>query len=112
MTLNLQIVIIICCLLLLLYIAYLVKRGKLSLRLSLFWIVLAVVLLIFAIWPAPIYAFLRFCGFEVPANGIQVAGLLFLAALTLFLCSVVSKQSEQIKNLTQEIAILKNKFND
>lgn len=112
MTLNLQIVIIVICLLMLLYIMYLIKRGRLQLRYSLLWFVLALLLLIFAIFPQPLFNLAHVFGFVSASNAIYFAGVLFLGVMALFLCSVVSQQSEKLKDMAQKIAMLEHEIDE
>ena len=84
---------------------------KLSLRYSFLWIILALVILVCAIFPVIPYRLSDLCGFVTPSNFILVVAVLFLLAICLSLSVVVSKLQKRINTLVQEVALLK-KEND
>lgn len=93
------------------FIFRLIAKGKLREEYSIIWIICTVILLVFSFWRN---------GLDVVANllGVYYApSLIFLGAIfaiVIFLVhlSVVnSKQHRQIKDLTQEMALLKEKLN-
>ncbi|MRX83670.1 DUF2304 domain-containing protein [Eggerthella guodeyinii] len=102
----LQIVAIILCMIFLVYVARLVAHERLLLKYSLLWMALAIVILLCAIFPQPLYDFAHLFGFENPSNFIFFIGLFFLLAIALSLSSIASKQAIKIKNLVQEQALL------
>jgi hypothetical protein len=104
---KIQIIAIIGSLLFLFFISRLIINGKLREEYSIIWICCTIVLIVFAIWRN---------GIELIANllGVYYApALLFLFAIFAIIFFLVhlsvtnSKQQKQIKNLAQEIAILK-----
>lgn len=110
MTLDVQLVVIVCCLLFLLHIVYVIKRGRLQLRYSLLWFALAALLLFFAIFPEPLFNLAHAFGFVSSLNAIYFASILFLGVETFFLNSIISQQAEDIKDLTQKVALLEHKL--
>lgn len=93
----------------LVFIAYLIKKGRLREEYSILWLVINVVLLYFTFFRSQLDDLSAFFGvYYAPA-------LLFLVAFAgvfLFLVHlsvVVSDQHKKIKKLTQEIALLKKK---
>lgn len=106
MTLALQISVMVACVLLLGYVFSLVKHERLLLNYSLLWLALAVVLLVCAIFPGPLFGVATALGFLTASNFIFFLGFLFLLLICLTLTTVVSKQAIAIKNLTQKIALM------
>ncbi len=100
------------CLLMLVYVFSLVKKEKLLLRYSLLWLALAVVLMLCAIFPGPVFDVAKLFGFATASNFIFVLGFVFLLLICLSLSSVISKQTVSIKNLTQRIALLEKELNE
>lgn len=107
---RIQVIAITVSLLFLLYIVRLIIKGKLREEYSIVWIVCTVVLIVFSFWRE---------GLEVLANTLgvyQAPNLVFAGAIfailiyLLHLSIVVSKLHYQNKQLAQEIALLKNKF--
>lgn len=89
---------------------FLVSHERLQLRHSLLWLVLAAVVLVTAVFPAPLFALARFFGFASASNFLFVLGILFLLIIALSLSSIVSKQHIAIKNAVQRIALLEHEL--
>lgn len=104
--LTLRIAVVIACIVFLIAVSRQVARGKLLLKYSLLWMTLAVVSILAALFPQPVFAMANFLGFEAPSNFIFLAGLFFLLAICLSLSIIVSKQALRIKTLVQEHALI------
>lgn len=98
------------CLLMFIYVLSLVKKEKLMLRYSLLWLALAVVLILCAVFPGPVFEVAKLFGFLTASNFIFVLGFVFLLLIALSLSAVISKQTTSIKNLTQRIALLEKEL--
>ena len=86
-----------------------VNKKRLLLRYSLIWISVAVILMIIALLPTEaIYRITGFFGIETPSNFIFLLVNIGLIGMCFFLTSIVSKQTEQIKTLVQDISILRH----
>lgn len=90
----------------------LVRKNKLQERYSLLWIFMSVVLLIFSITPFFINALAERLNIKNPPSLLFLFGLVYLLIYNLHITTVISKQSERIIRLTQDLAILKQKYND
>ncbi len=106
---NLQIEITVAALILLLLITICLKKNSLSIRNSVSWLLLPVVLIIIAIFPDPLTSFAHWLGFETLANFIFLVIIALLILICFFLSISNSKQQNQITKLNQEISILKQK---
>ena len=107
MNIILRIVLIVCCLLFFAFVIVNVSRKRLLLRYSLLWLVLAVIVLILAIFPNLIMGLSAAMGFATPSNFVFALALFFLLAIALSQTVALSSQSRKILNLTQELALAK-----
>jgi hypothetical protein len=107
---KIQIIAIIGSLLFLFFISKLIVSGRLREEYSIVWFLCTIILLVLAIWRN---------GIEIIAAALGVyyaPALLFLIAIFAIIVFLVhlsvvnSKQHKQIKNLTQEIALLKEQI--
>lgn len=96
----------------LLYTVYQIKRNKLLLKYSLMWILLSVLLLVFAIIPQPIFSLAHMLGFDVSSNFIFTAAIFFLLLLCLGQSRAISQQVAKTIRTTQEIALLNKRLED
>lgn len=108
----LQLAVVALCLILIIYIVSLIVRGKLLLKYSLLWLALALIVSLCALFPEPLYQFAGFLGFENPSNFIFLVGIFLLIVISLSLTSIVSKQTQRIKGLIQQQALLEKRLTD
>ena len=89
-------------------ILHLIRNSKISIKYSLTWLIMAVLLLLVGLFPNFITKVAAIFGF-LPTH--FVIGIIFtlLLILTLSLTLIVTNQKTQINNLVQEISILKSK---
>ena len=90
----------------------LLKRKSLTLKYSLLWIFAGVLMLIFAIWPKILMWLSKTLGITLPVNALFAMMFFCVIIILVSLTSIVSKQSEQIKTLTQQMAILEKRLRD
>lgn len=107
MPIRLQIIVGIVILLGLTGIFYMVHRKKLNLKYALLWILAGVIVLIMDIFPGILGKISGFLGIELPINMLFFMGFCFSLLLVFGLTIKVSKISDEVKRLTQELAILK-----
>ena len=107
MSLKLQILIITCMLLAIVVIFRKIGKNKLDFKLGLLWVVISIVVMIFAIWPGLLSRISQFLGIYDPVNMLFFFGIILLVMIIFALSSEISKLKEQVKRLSQEIAILR-----
>lgn len=112
MSLRLQIIIIACMILALIYIARRVAKKKLDFKFGIAWSIIVVVIMVFAIWPKLLAMAAHLLGIYDPVNMLAFVGLVLAIFAIFSLMMEVSKQSEQIKRLAQELAILRKDEHD
>jgi len=96
----------------LLIVIELIRKNKLQERYSLLWILMSVVLLVLSSTPIFIDTFARWLDIKNPPSLLFLFGLVYLLIYSLHITTVISKQSERITRLTQEVAILKEKLDN
>lgn len=107
MALGQRIFLIIGSLVTLLYFISNIRKSKLKINHSIFWVIFGLVLLCLACIPGSAFLLSRFLGFQSPANLVYVI-VIFLLVVKLFTTTVkLSKLSEQVTALTQELALHK-----
>jgi hypothetical protein len=85
----------------------LIRKNTLELKYALLWLLMAITVLGIMVFPQSIIDLTQVLGFQVPFNGLLFVGFYFLVAILFSVTIIVSKQSQRIKTLNQELAILK-----
>ena len=106
MTAHFQFLLILDAVILLLIIFVLLKKGKMTVKYSLLWLGLAVVLVIFAICPYVVYVLRDLLDVEMPVNLVFMLMFCFVLVVLISLSIAVSQLAEKCKRLTQENALL------
>lgn len=107
---NLRIVLI-CALLIYFAIVFIFLKNKtLELRYTLLWLVAGTVLTILLIWPKVLNLGVNLIGIQSNMNGLFIMTIGFLVMIMMSLTAIVSRQSNRIRILVQEIAIMDKKI--
>lgn len=85
---------------------YLIAQRKLQLKYSLTWFFLLALILIIALVPAPFFVLAAWCGFEASSNMLFFIGMFILTSICLSLSVIASKNANDIRRLTQTVALL------
>ena len=89
----------------LLYFISSIRKSKLKINHSIFWVLFGIVLLLLACVPRGFFWISTLIGFQSPSNLIYLI-VIFLLTVKLFTTTMrLSKLSEQVSALSQEIAI-------
>jgi hypothetical protein len=96
----------------LIYISRRVAKKRLDFRFGIAWSLVAAAIMIFAIWPKLLLWAANLLGIYDPVNMLTFVGLILAIFAIFSLMMEVTKQSEQIKKLTQELAILRKESED
>lgn len=88
-----------------------IRTNKLNLKYALVWLATLLAMLIAILIPNFLEFMANLLGFELVSNMIFLFAILILLLLTLSLTIIVSKQSNMIRLLTQEISIIKSNRN-
>ena len=90
----------------------LIKKGSLILKYSLLWMLAGVLMLVFAIWPGILTWLTSVLGIALPVNALFAMMFFCIIMILMSLTSIVSKQKEELKILTQQMAILEKELRD
>ena len=112
MTAHFQFLMILGAVILLLIIFVLLKKGKMTVKYSLLWLGLAVVLVIFAICPYVVYVLRDLLDVEMPVNLVFMLMFCFVLVVLISLSMAVSQLAEKCKRLTQENALLEKRVRE
>lgn len=106
---KIQVLAIIVSVLFLSYIAYLIVKGRLREEYSIVWIICTIVLVVFSFWRSGLEYFADLFGVIAPPNLVFTGAIFAILIYLLHLSIVVSKLQKQNKELSQEIALWKEK---
>jgi hypothetical protein len=85
----------------------LLSNRRLSFKIGLLWIFVDVILLLFSIFPSWLNCVSHFFGIASPVNMLFFFGFIFAIVLIFSLSMEVTKLSDRVKKLSQELAILR-----
>lgn len=88
------------------------KRKTLALQYTLLWLFLGWAMGILLLFPKILIVFVDIVGIETPVYGLFLAGIFFLMVISMSLTAIVSKQTERIKDLAQENAMLEKRVRE
>ena len=83
-----------------------IKRKKLELKYTLSWFVLIIVLIVLTCFPRLLIVIAEFLGIAAPVNMIFFLGFCSSLVIIYTLTVAISKMSDNIRSLTQKIALL------
>lgn len=112
MTAHFQFLMILGAVILLLIIFVLLKKGNMTVKYSLLWLGLAVVLVIFAICPYVVYVLRDLLDVEMPVNLVFMLMFCFVLVVLISLSIAVSQLAEKCKRLAQENALLEKRVRE
>lgn len=87
------------------FVLYMIRKERFLLKYSFLWLVMGVLGLLAAIFPHWVFVLSGMFGFESPSNFLFFACVVFLMAISLTLCAIVSRQTKRITNLVQVLSI-------
>lgn len=97
---------------LLVLIFWFLKRGSLSVKYSLLWLGLAVLLVVFAACPYVVYVLRDLLDFVMPVNLVFLLMFCFVLMVLLSLSIAITQLAEKCKRLTQANALLEKRVRD
>ncbi len=112
MTITLRIALSIAILIYFVIVFCLLKSGKVSLKYTLLWLAMGIFLALLVIMPEILNWIRDLFGFELAINALLVGMIAFAFVLLMSLTSIVSKQSEKIRRLVQESAVLEKRIRE
>lgn len=109
---KLRISLIIIVIIYFIFILAFLKNKAISLKYTLLWIVAGIFMGILVIWPQLLLMIRRFVGIESNMNGLFVMAIGFIIMILMSITSIVSRQNEKIRKLTQVVAILEKRVRE
>lgn len=109
-SIKLQIVLFLSSLLGFFYLLNKIKKHHLELRYALLWLGLSIVLILLSIFPIISIKFSELLDFEKPVNALFLLGMLGTGVILFSITTTISKFSTKIKELSQELGLLKNEM--
>lgn len=109
MSLKIQVIVAVIVILGLLGIANMVRKEALDLKFALSWLSVGIIVLVLDIFPGLMHSLVHLLGIEIPVNMMFFFGFCFTLFLVFILTVKVSRQEEQLKRLTQEMALLEER---
>jgi len=104
---NLKIVLVICSVILMLIIIRLLRKNRISIKYSMFWFFLSIVIFIVGLFPDFVHLFTNLFGFETTSNLIIGIILVSLMLITLVQTLIITQNRKLIVKLIQEISLMK-----
>ncbi len=89
-----------------------IHRRKLNLSYSLLWIALALVLMVFVLFPDTVAWLAMAAGIDLPLNALFTGFCFFALAMMFYLTCIVSRLNEQNRSLTQTLALLEKRVRE
>lgn len=112
MSVRLQIILLVVFAAILIWMVMQIRKRKLDLKYSLSWFVLIVVLIVLTCFPQLLVILSEFLGITAPINMIFFCGFCFSLVIIYTLTVAISKMADNIRSLTQKIALLEKKCGD
>lgn len=112
MTPKLQLVVAVVVIIALLYIGNLVRKRRLELKYALIWFLVAVLLLIFDLFPRLLNGLTALLGIALPINMLFFLGFGFTLMIIFSQTIVISNLTRKCKRLTQEVAMANRRIDD
>ena len=88
------------------------KKKMLSLKYTLLWLFSGFAMGILVLFPGLLDAFVKAVGIETPMYGLFVFAIFFILVIAMSLTAIVSKQTERIKDLAQDNAVLEKRVRE
>lgn len=109
MTITLRVALIIVSLLTFFLIVRKIRQAKLQIETAIFWIVLAIVLVVFSIWPSLADLAARTLGIYSTANFLFLFAIFLLIMKVFFMTLHISQLETKVKELVQQMALEEKK---
>lgn len=109
---NLRLVLVIGVIAYFIIILLFLKNKTLHLRYTLLWLAAGFILGIMVVWPSTLIGFTHLLGIASNMNGLFIVCIAFIIMILMSLTSIISRQADKIKNLTQTIARMEKRIRE
>ncbi|MDH6428616.1 hypothetical protein BSK62_02780 [Paenibacillus odorifer] len=107
---NLQLILIILSSLIFVSFIVRIKAYKIELKYTILWIVMTIINILIAIFPNIVLFVSKLLSIETPVNTLFLFGIMTCLMILYNLTSEISKNSIKIRQLSQEVGLLKNEL--
>ena len=107
--LSLRLLLVLGSLLTLVFVLGRIRRAKIQIEDTIFWLLFSVVLLVLAIFPGIAYWASRLLGFQSPINFVYIVIIFLLLAKQFFLSIRISQMDSRLRILTEQVALDREK---
>lgn len=90
---------------LLVFIIDTVRRRRLREEYAWLWVLIGIIILVLSLWQDFLRTITSLLGIELPINTVFFFGLMFVVFINLHFSVKISQLTDQVKRLTQELAI-------
>lgn len=105
MSIQLRILLIVCCILSFYVAIKKIRKSKLQIEYSIFWIVFSILLILIAIFPQITYIFADILGIQSPVNLVYLIIITLLLIKVFFMTIQMSQLEYNLQTLIQKIAL-------
>lgn len=93
-------------------VVYFLKRRLIDLKYSLVWLLAGICMAVMVLWPNALSSLMGAFGITIPVNGLFLVSIGFVFVILMSLTSIVSKQTDRIKQLVQHQALLEERIRE
>ncbi|MEG0034424.1 MULTISPECIES: DUF2304 domain-containing protein [Anaerorhabdus] len=112
MSIKLQLALLLASLLTTVFVTFCVVRFKMNVKYGIVWILWALIILFLSIFPFILIGFSDLLGVQTASNTVFLITIFLAYALSFYLFMKISKQNDEIKNLTYEVAKLSKEIKE
>lgn len=87
-----------------------IKKDNISIKYSLIWLASCFLMIVAILIPNFLESMSNFLGFELVSNMIFMIAIIILLAISFSFTIIVSRQTQKIRLLVQEVSLLKSKL--
>ena len=84
-----------------------VRNQKMKEKYAALWLIVGVIMIVLALFPKLLDALSRLVGIETPVNLLFLLAIIMLMGISLHLTLAISKITDDMRTLAEEVAILK-----
>lgn len=112
MTNTLRGILIVCIIVYFVAVFQFLRKGRLALKYSLLWLLMGVIMAVLVIFPRVLFFMSELFGIVDTMNALFTFAVGFIMMLLMLLTAIVSKQSDRIKSLIQDNALLEKRIRE
>lgn len=112
MSLKIQIIIAIVIVVAFILVINMIRKKRLDMRHALPWLIVGFLVLILDVFPSIVGGLSKLMGIELPINMLFFLGFCFSLLILFGQTVTISNLSDKVKRLTQEMALLEEKFKE